>query len=128
MLLVPSSKGRPFSTSPSATYLDRDAVVDELRRIAVEAVRRDARIARVILFGSLAHGVPTPRSDADLIVLMRTAAPRRMDRIPDLLRLFVDSPLPVDLHPYTMEEWTAASTRGDALPRVAREHGIDLFP
>jgi predicted nucleotidyltransferase len=103
-------------------------VVVELRRIAAEAARRDPRIARVVLFGSVAYGVPTPPSDADLIVLMREAAPRRMDRVPDLLRLFVESPLPVDLHPYTMEEWEAASSRGDALTRLATERGIDLFP
>jgi hypothetical protein len=46
----------------------------------------------------------------------------------DLLRLFGDSPPPVDLHPCTVEERHAAGSRGDALTRLAAERGIDLFP
>ena len=81
----------------------------------------------MILIGSLARGTATPASDADLIVVLREAAPRRMDRIPRLLEHFEQSPLPLDLHPYTTAEWERAQEGGDALPRLAEREGLDLL-
>ena len=122
-----SSKPNPSSSSAGAIYLDRDAVVAELRQLAVAAARRDPRIVRVVLIGSLARGTATPASDADLILVLREAEPRRMDRVPRLLELFEESPLPLDLHPYTTAEWERAQERGDALALVARTQGLDLL-
>ena len=122
-----SSRPRPSSPSAGATYLDRAATVEALRRAAREAVRRDPRIVRVILFGSLVRGVPTPASDADLVVVLREAEPRRMDRIPPLLDAFDATPLPLDLHPYSEAEWEAARAEGDPVAAVAERDGIDLL-
>jgi predicted nucleotidyltransferase len=120
-----SPKRKTFSTSASAIYLDRDAARAEIRRIVVEAARRDPRIVRVLLFGSLVRGTPTPRSDIDLIVVLREAPPRRMDRVPALLEAFGSSPLPLDLHPYTVAEWEASAN--DPLCELARREGEDLL-
>ena len=81
----------------------------------------------MILFGSLAGGVPTPASDADLVVVLREAEPRRMDRIPELLRILARAPLPLDLHPVTVEEWAEAVRRDDAFARRVEAEGIDLL-
>ena len=91
------------------------------------AARREADLVRVYLFGSLASGTPTPRSDADLVVIQRRGAPRRMDRIPALLKLFGSSPLPLDVHPYTEAEWEAAVARHDPFVHRVQREGLDLL-
>jgi len=101
--------------------------VRALGAAARAAAARDPRIVRVFLFGSLAHGVPTPASDADLVVVLREAPPRRMDRVGELLAAFGNTPLPLDVHAYTESEWLAASERGDALARLVARDGIDLL-
>ena len=122
-----SSKRNPSSPSAGATYLDRDATVAVLRRMVRAAARREAGLVRVVLFGSLASGTPTPRSDADLVVIQRSGAPRRMDRIPALLKLFGASPVPLDLHPYTEAEWEAAVARHDPFVLHVQRKGLDLL-
>lgn len=122
-----SNRPKPSSPSAGATYLDRAATVEALRRAAREAARRDPRILRVILFGSLVRGIPTPASDADLVVVLREGEPRRVDRIPPLLDAFGSTPLPLDLHPYTAAEWEAARAERDPVAAVAERDGIDLL-
>lgn len=123
---MPSSGPNPSSPSAGATYLDREDVLARLRHAAREAVRRDSRIVRVVLFGSVAGGIATPASDADIVVVLREAEPRRMDRVPRLLDLLAESPLPLDLHPYTVSEWEAACARGDPIAALAEREGLEL--
>jgi predicted nucleotidyltransferase len=90
----------PRSSRPSAgaTYLDKDRRILQLREAAHLARRRLPSIQRMILFGSLASGTPTPRSDADLIVVVGTTTHARPgDRVPDVLRAMSPLPCPVDL-------------------------------
>jgi predicted nucleotidyltransferase len=100
--------------------------VRALRVVARAAAARDPRIVRVLLFGSLVHGVPTPHSDADVLVVLREAPARRPDRVGELLQVFTEAPLPLDLHAYTLREWRAALHHGEPLACVARD-GIDLL-
>jgi len=123
---MPSRRPTRSSASAGAIYLDREAALAALRRLAQEALGRDPRLTRVILFGSLARGDATPASDADIVVLMRQGEARRMDRVPRLLELMQESPLPLDLHPYTISEWEQALARGDPLARRAEREGIEL--
>ena len=122
-----SNKPNPSSRFAGATYLDSDAAVAALRRLAVAAAQADPRILRVTLIGSLARGTATPASDADLIIVLAEAEPRRMDRIPGLLKLFEQSPLPLDLRPYTAAEWERARKARAALYRLANAEGLDLL-
>lgn len=114
--------------SAGATYLDKPKRIADLREAARRAAGRVPEIRRVILFGSLVSGTPTPRSDADLLVEVATSPhdnPR--DRIPDVLRALSPLPCPVDLFVFTTEE--VETMRGDNAPlgRVAFETGIDLL-
>jgi len=78
-----------------------------LRQTEIEALV--ARIVallepeRVIVFGSYAKGVATPRSDLDLMVVKDTPLPpaRRADGVRPLIER---SLVPVDVHVYTPEE------------------------
>ena len=80
----------------------------------------------VILFGSLAAGIPTPRSDADLLVIL-SASPhaRPRERIPALLEALGPIPCPVDLFALTKEE--VDRSRGHPLLREALEKGVSLL-
>lgn len=116
------------SRSAGATYLDKDRRIAQLRDTALRARARLPAIDRVILFGSLVRGVPTPRSDADILVILRSSEfeqPR--DRVPAVLAAMSPLPCPVDLFVWTADELERAHREGAALVREAVENGLDLL-
>ena len=118
---------RSSSSSAGAIYLNKAERLEALREAARRASARVPEIRRVILFGSLVSGVPTPRSDADVLVEVSSsphAEPR--DRIPDMLRAFRPLPCPLDLFVLTSEE-TGRPGPGSPLVRLAFEAGLDLL-
>lgn len=93
------------SDSAGARFLDRDAVLESLRRISEQLVRDKPEAQGVALFGSLARGDYSLRSDADILVCLRSAREEKVaDRIPPLLAAFLDAPVPVDILPLTISE------------------------
>jgi predicted nucleotidyltransferase len=118
----------PSSTSSGAIYLDKGARLAELRAAAARAAKRMPEIERVVLFGSLVHGIPTPRSDADLLVVVGSSPEASSrDRAPALLGALSPLPCPVDLLILTRAEVVAAVAEGSPLLREALEHGVDLL-
>jgi predicted nucleotidyltransferase len=116
------------STSAGAVYLDRERRIEELRVAAGRAAARLPALRRVILFGSLVAGIPTPRSDADLlVVLSESDHPEPRDRVPEVLRALMPLPCPVDLFVLTSAELDRCAREGHPLVREAREHGRDLL-
>jgi predicted nucleotidyltransferase len=116
------------SNSAGATYLDRAERIEELRQAARRAKKKVPAIERILLFGSLAAGKPTPRSDADLLVILRTSResePR--NRIPEVLGALAPLPCPVDLHVLTFEEVERFRGEDSPLLRVALATGTDLL-
>jgi predicted nucleotidyltransferase len=84
-------------------------------------------IRRVLLFGSLVDGISTPRSDADLLVVVADsphANPR--DRVPEVLLALSPLPCPVDLFVFTEHEAARHLDEGAPLLRVAFR-GLDLL-
>jgi len=119
---------RRSSSSAGAVYLDRERRIEELRLAACRAAARLPALRRVILFGSLVAGIPTPRSDADLLVVLSESdhqEPR--DRVSEVLRALMPLPCPVDLFVLTSEELDRHAREGHPLVREAREHGRDLL-
>jgi predicted nucleotidyltransferase len=116
------------SSSAGATYLDRAERIEELRKAAQRAKKRMPEIERVLLFGSLAAGKPTPRSDADLLLILRTSPePEPRNRIPEVLGALAPLPCPVDLHVLTREEVERFRGEGSPLLRIALATGRDLL-
>lgn len=117
---------RRSSNSAGATYLDREARIRDLRAMAQSAAGKIPEIRRVILFGSVVSGIPTPRSDADLLVEVTNsthADPR--DRNADVIRAMSPLACPVDLFVYTTRELQELS---DApLVTTALRDGVDLL-
>jgi predicted nucleotidyltransferase len=119
---------RSSSNSAGADYLDRARRVGDLREAVRRAASRVPSVRRAVLFGSLARGVPTPQSDADLLIVVETsqhAQPR--DRVPELLGAMSPLPCPIDMFVLTSDEVDAAHKRGDPLVREALAAGIDLL-
>lgn len=115
------------SASAGATYLNKAERLAELRSAAILAASRMPSIRRVLLFGSLVNGVPTPRSDADILVEVGESShlcPR--DRIPEVLAAFGPLPCPVDLFVATTAEIEGPATRSPVI-RLAAETGVDLL-
>jgi len=59
------------SISAEVRFLDRDAVLADLRHAVAEARAQYPEIVKVYLFGSLADGTWTADSDADLMIVVR---------------------------------------------------------
>jgi predicted nucleotidyltransferase len=93
------------SNSAGARFLDRDEVLRSLRRISEQLLRDQPEAQGVALFGSLARGDYSLRSDADILVCLRSAPEEKVaNRIPPLLAPFLEAPVPVDILPLTVSE------------------------
>jgi predicted nucleotidyltransferase len=75
------------------------AVSDYVTRLRAEHPEVD----RVIWFGSRVNGFPTPGSDVDLCIVIKSSTRSRRDRIPDYLP--VGFPVGVDLFVFTSAEF-----------------------
>jgi predicted nucleotidyltransferase len=116
------------SSSAGAVYLDRERRIEELRAGARRAAGRMPGLQRVILFGSLVKGIPTPRSDADLLAVVAESEHREpRDRVPEVLRALMPLPCPVDLFVLTTQELERYASEGNPLVREALEHGRNLL-
>ena len=114
------------SSSSGVAFLDRGRVLAELRYAVTALVARRAGVREVWLFGSLARGNATPRSDADLLIVVDQDARRPMDRIPEFLLLLEGLGRPTDVLVLTAAEWKARE--GTALQREVVMRGIQLYP
>ena len=120
---------RKSTSSAGAVYLDRERRIAELRAGARRLADKMPGTQRVVLFGSLVAGIPTPRSDADLLVVVDTSVHREpRDRVPEVLRALSPLPCPVDVFVLTAQELERHASDGDPLLREALGHGRDLLP
>ena len=109
------------SLSAKVRFPDHEKVRAELAALAQQALRREPNIQAVYLFGSRATGNFSARSDADLLILLRSDPQRPMDRIPHYLELFAKAPVPIDIFPFTLEE-----IQQNDFTRRALQHGVVL--
>ncbi len=114
------------SSSSGIEFLDRAKALADVRRSVLALVARRPGIEAVWLFGSLATSRATPRSDADLLIVLREDHRRPMDRAPEFLRLLEGLGRPVDVIVLTADEWTARE--GSAFHRAVTGQGLRLHP
>ncbi len=81
---------------------------------------------RIILFGSYAYGRPTPDSDVDLLVILKTDA-SATERYLAVSRLLYPRPFPVDILVRTPEEIEQALNTGDFFVRKITTQGRVLY-
>lgn len=75
----------------------------------------------VSLFGSLAKGNYTGRSDADILIVLKEDSRRFIDRIPPYLAAFLYADVPVDVFPYTEEELKQLRKENSFVERILDE-------
>src|SRR5512138_167799 len=75
---------------------------------AIERIASELKPEKIILFGSYAYGNPTPDSDVDLLVIMKTKA-KEIDRYVAVSNLLYPRQFPVDILVKTPREIQAAS-------------------
>lgn len=108
----------------SVRFLDRERVLLALRRAAEQAVQCPGVVA-IYLFGSFAHGIPTPRSDADLLVVIREGTDR--DQARDCcLTAFRAVPVPIDLFVWTEGEVAESLASGRGLAATVLRQPVRL--
>src|SRR5271157_471886 len=84
-------------------WLDRDYINRQLE-LALNSLRADPNILRVVLFGSFAEGRAVPGSDIDILLVLQVDSRRFIDRILQYLDIFADIGVAVDVFPYTVDE------------------------
>jgi predicted nucleotidyltransferase len=84
-------------------WLDRD-YIDRQLEIAVNSLRTDPNIIKVVLFGSYAEGRAVPGSDIDILLVLLADSRRFIDRITQYLEVFANIGVAVDVFPYTISE------------------------
>lgn len=93
---------------------------------AVERLATELQPERVILFGSYAHGTPTPDSDVDLLVVLDTDA-SAIERYLAVSRLLYPRPFPMDILVRTPAEIEQAPRTNDFFIREILDQGRVLY-
>ncbi len=78
--------------------------VSETLPKAVRRLVRKLKPEKIILFGSYAYGTPTPDSDVDLLIVMKTDIKRQVDRYVMVSELLNPLQFPVDILVHTPKE------------------------
>lgn len=94
--------------SASSAFVNREGVVDELRHAARKLKEEHPEVLEVFCFGSFASGTPTPRSDADVLVIVADSDIPPRQRGPLFADAFLRTCVPVDLFVFTAPEFERA--------------------
>lgn len=95
-------------------------------RPAVQKIVDELNPEMVILFGSYAYGKPTPHSDVDLLIVMKTSASLK-ERSWKVSRLLLPRPFPVDILVKTPKEIEKALKSGDFFLQEILTRGKVLY-
>jgi predicted nucleotidyltransferase len=95
-------------------------------RPAIQKIVDELKPEKIILFGSYAYGKPTPHSDVDLLIILKTNASQK-ERHWKVSRLLLPRPFPVDILVKTPKEITKAIKSGDFFLEEILSHGKVLY-
>ena len=95
-------------------------------RPAIQKIVAELRPEKVILFGSYAYGTPSPHSDVDLLVIMKTRASLK-ERSWAVSRLLLPRPFPVDILVKTPREIEKSLEAGDFFLQEILTRGKVLY-
>ncbi len=95
-------------------------------RPAIQKIVSELKPEKIILFGSYAYGTPTPHSDVDLLVIMKTRASLK-ERSWAVSSLLLPRPFPVDILVKTPKELEKALESGDFFLKEIVARGKVLY-
>ena len=102
-----------------------DSSENELRK-AVDILVSKYEPVAIILFGSRARGDYKPWSDYDLLIIARFDK-NYLDRIGEILTALSEIKIPVEPHPYTLEEALEMLNKGNPMIIDALSEGVVLY-
>ncbi|MGC9149435.1 MAG: nucleotidyltransferase domain-containing protein [Sulfolobales archaeon] len=102
-----------------------DSSENELRK-AVDILVSKYEPVAIILFGSRARGDYKPWSDYDLLIIARFDK-NYLDRIGEILTVLSEIKIPVEPHPYTLEEALEMLNKGNPMIIDALSEGVVLY-
>ena len=102
--------------------IDEDAQL----KLVIDALKKRYDLIAVILFGSRARKDHKPWSDYDLLIIADFESPY-LERIGEVLEVLKDIRLPIEPHPYTLEEAINMLKRGNPTIYDALDEGIVLY-
>ncbi len=105
-------RSRARYTIPDITPIGCEESVRKTLPVAVRLIARELHPEKIILFGSYAYGKPTPDSDVDLLVVMKTRA-SRTNRYLAVSQLLIPRPFAVDILVHTPREIENAVKKGN---------------
>jgi predicted nucleotidyltransferase len=112
------------SDSVKVFFADKAKVMRELHEWAADLRATHPEVEKVGLFGSYATDTYGPRSDADLLIILRASDKPFRDRIPDFLPGGLS--VPCDVFPYTTAEIETLQRDGSPWIRHVLEEVIWL--
>jgi predicted nucleotidyltransferase len=117
----------PFITFATSRFIDRELVLRELRQVArtLKAARQE--IVAIYLFGSFARGVPTPRSDADILVVIDASAASSREQLKEsCIEAFLAVSVPVEVFVLSSNEVEESVKSGRGLAATVLREGLAL--
>ena len=93
---------------------------------AVKKIAEALKPEKIILLGSYAYGIPTPDSDVDLLVILRTKKTRK-ERVVAVSLLLYPRPFPVDIMVKTPKEIENDLKKGNISIREIMKKGKILY-
>lgn len=96
-------------------------MIDELKDAVEKLKKRRLNIEAVYLFGSFAAGVPTPKSDADLLIV----SPEEKTEV--IRNAFLSVSVPVDLYVMSPSSFRSKKSAGKGVVAEAVRKGIRLL-
>jgi len=111
---------------PKTVPMGLKVSVGKSLRPAIQKIVAELNPEKIILFGSYAYGIPSPDSDVDLLVVMKTRASLK-DRSWAVSRLLMPRPFPVDILVKTPKEIEKALGAGDFFLKEIITRGRVLY-
>lgn len=123
---------KPFTTFAVTRFVDTKAVLNSLKECA-ERLKAAVPGVTVYLFGSFATGTATPRSDADVAVVIDSVedsgAPssRNPRHVQDVaITVFLDAPVPTEIFVLSKAQIQEGRQTGRGVAGVVARDGILL--
>jgi len=112
--------------NPQTVPMGLKVAVGSSLRSAVQKIVDELNPEKIVLFGSYAYGRPTPHSDVDLLIILKTNASLK-ERSWMVSRLLLPRPFPVDILVKTPKEFKKALESGDFFLKEILERGKVLY-
>lgn len=117
---------KPFITFAVTRFVERPAVIESLRECA-RTLKERIPSAEVCLFGSYAAGTPTPRSDADIAIIIPDDHPFSHGVVKEAAETaFLAAPVPAEVFVLSRSAFEEGRKQGRGLAGAVAKNGLSL--